>query len=73
MKSAMRENKEEVWRVLEELALARMGKEDLPAEVAVSSLARSLGKRQCRAREEKASRPGGKSLVCSEVSNNPSG
>ena len=36
MKSAMRENKEqEVWRVLGELALARMKKESLPAEVAI--------------------------------------
>lgn len=69
MKSAMRENKEEeVWRVLREVSLGRMGKEGLPAEVAMSSLARSLGKRQCRAREEKVSRPEGKSLVCSEVS-----
>lgn len=56
VKSDLEENKEEDWGVLEELGLARMGREGLSVQLASEqSLA---GRRQCRAIEEKVSRTG---------------
>lgn len=66
----MRENREEeVWRVLGELALARMRKEGLPAEVAIEQSCKEPREQAMQGkRRESEEAWGEKSLVCLKVS-----